>query len=63
MAGGCNAFSDDVRGSLAEHTVVDVRRTIPLPERVDSNKIAAAMNPAMSAWVALRRRVPLKPDP
>ena len=53
--------SDDVRGSLAEQTVVDVRRTIPLPERVDSNKIAAAMNPAMSAWVALRRRVPLEP--
>jgi NADPH:quinone reductase-like Zn-dependent oxidoreductase len=53
--------TDDVRGSLAEHTVVDVRRTIPLPERVDSNKIAAAMNPAMSAWVALRRRVPLAP--
>jgi NADPH:quinone reductase-like Zn-dependent oxidoreductase len=52
---------DDVRGSLAEQTVVDVRRTIPLPERVDSNKIAAAMNPAMSAWVALRRRVPLEP--
>ena len=53
--------SDDVRGSLAEQTVVDVRRTIQLPERVDSNKIAAAMNPAMSAWVALRRRVPLEP--
>ncbi len=53
--------TDDVRGSLAEQTVVDVRRTIPLPERVDSNKIAAAMNPAMSAWVALRRRVPLAP--
>jgi NADPH:quinone reductase-like Zn-dependent oxidoreductase len=52
---------DDVRGSLAEQTVVDVRRTIPLPDRVDSNRIAAAMNPAMSAWVALRRRVPLEP--
>ena len=53
--------SDDVRGSLAEQTVVDVRGTIPLPERVHSNKVAAAMNPAMSAWVALRRRVPLEP--
>jgi NADPH:quinone reductase-like Zn-dependent oxidoreductase len=52
--------ADDARGSLAEHTVVDVRRTIPLPENVDVNKIAAAMNPAMSAWVALRRRVPLE---
>ena len=50
---------DDVGGSMAEKAVVDVRRTIVLPEGVDSNKIAAAMNPAMSAWVALRRRVPL----
>jgi hypothetical protein len=32
-----------------------------LPENVDVTKIAAAMNPAMSAWVALRRRVPLQP--
>ena len=31
------------------------------PEDADVAKIAAAMNPAMSAWVALRRRVPLQP--
>jgi NADPH:quinone reductase-like Zn-dependent oxidoreductase len=52
---------DDVWGSMADHAVVDVRRTVELPNSVDSNKIAAAMNPAMSAWVALRRRVPMKP--
>ena len=52
---------DDVWGSMADHAVVDVRRTIELPNSVDSNKIAAAMNPAMSAWVALRRRVPMEP--
>jgi NADPH:quinone reductase-like Zn-dependent oxidoreductase len=51
---------DDVRGSMADKAVVDLRRTIDLPERVDSNNIAAAMNPAMSAWVALRKRVPLQ---
>ena len=34
---------------------------VPLPEDVDVAKVAAAMNPAMSAWVALRRRVPLQP--
>ena len=28
---------------------------------MDVAKIAAAMNPAMSSWVALRRRVPLRP--
>jgi NADPH:quinone reductase-like Zn-dependent oxidoreductase len=51
---------DDVWGSMADNAVVDVRRTIELPEGVDSTTIAAAMNPAMSAWVALRRRVPLQ---
>lgn len=51
---------DDVRGSMAERAVVDLRRVIELPETVDVTTIAATMNPAMSAWVALRRRVPLK---
>ena len=31
------------------------------PRTSMSTKVAAAMNPAMSAWVALRRRVPLQP--
>ena len=51
---------DDVPGPMAEQTVVDFRRTIVLPEEADSNVIAAAMNPAMSSWVALRRRVPIQ---
>ena len=55
------AVPDDVWGSMAEQAVVDPRRTVPLPEDADVAKIAAAMNPAMSAWVALRRRVPLQP--
>jgi NADPH:quinone reductase-like Zn-dependent oxidoreductase len=55
------AVPDDVWGSMAELAVVDPRRTVPLPENADVAKIAAAMNPAMSAWVALRRRVPLQP--
>jgi NADPH:quinone reductase-like Zn-dependent oxidoreductase len=52
---------DDVIGSMAEKAVVDVRRTIALTPGVDVAKIAAAMNPAMSSWVALRRRVPIEP--
>ncbi|HEX4216292.1 MAG TPA: zinc-binding alcohol dehydrogenase family protein [Candidatus Dormibacteraeota bacterium] len=52
--------SDDTWGSMAERAVVDLRRTVPLPEAVDVARVAAAMNPAMSAWVALRRRVPLQ---
>src|ERR1700735_2706841 len=55
------AVPDDVWGSMAEQAVVDPRRTVPLPDGADVAKVAAAMNPAMSAWVALRRRVPLQP--
>jgi NADPH:quinone reductase-like Zn-dependent oxidoreductase len=51
---------DDVIGTMADKAVVDGRRAIELPDDVDVAKIAAAMNPAMSAWVALRRRVPIE---
>jgi NADPH:quinone reductase-like Zn-dependent oxidoreductase len=51
---------DDVRGSMAECAVVDLRRIVALPDDVDVLTIAAAMNPAMSSWVALRRRVPIQ---
>jgi NADPH:quinone reductase-like Zn-dependent oxidoreductase len=52
---------DDVIGTMADKAVIDVRRSIELPDDVDVAKVAAAMNPAMSAWVALRRRVPIEP--
>ena len=52
---------DNVWGSMADRSVADLRLTVPLPEDVNVAKVAAAMNPAMSAWVALRRRVPLQP--
>jgi NADPH:quinone reductase-like Zn-dependent oxidoreductase len=52
---------DDTWGSMAERALVDLRRAVPLPDNADVSKVAAAMNPAMSAWVALRRRVPLEP--
>ena len=52
---------DDAVGTMAEQAVVDMRRAVELPSDVDVVKVAAAMNPAMSAWVALRRRVPLQP--
>ena len=51
---------DELPGPMAERAVIDVRRAIPLPEGVPVELIAAAMNPAMSAWVALRRRVPIE---
>ncbi len=52
---------DDVIGTMADKAVADVRRAIALPGDADIEKVAAAMNPAMSSWVALRRRVPVKP--
>ncbi|MCW2525859.1 MAG: putative zinc-binding dehydrogenase [Pseudonocardiales bacterium] len=48
---------DAAMGSMAEQTVIDLRRSVVLPEGVDPIAVAAAMNPAMSSWVALRRRI------
>ena len=48
---------DTNRGSMAEHVAIDLRRSIPLPKGADPVQIAAAMNPVMSSWVALTRRV------
>ncbi|MFF4053334.1 zinc-binding alcohol dehydrogenase family protein [Streptomyces chartreusis] len=43
-------------GALAERIVVDTRHTVPLPADTDPVAVAATMNPAMSAWLALRGR-------
>ena len=48
-------------GSFADQTLIDLRRAVPLPADADPVLIAAAMNPAMSSWVTLRRRVQAKP--
>jgi NADPH:quinone reductase-like Zn-dependent oxidoreductase len=48
---------DTAMGAMAEQTVVDLRRSIVLPDDSDPVLIAAAMNPGMSSWVALRRRI------
>jgi NADPH:quinone reductase-like Zn-dependent oxidoreductase len=52
---------DHVPGTMADKALADMRRAIELPDGADVTKVAAAMNPAMSSWVALRRRVPLQP--
>src|SRR5579862_1098157 len=52
---------DDVLGTMADKAVASVQRSIELPDDVDDAKVAAALNPAMSSWVALRRRVPVAP--
>src|SRR6478736_2168370 len=48
---------DTAMGAMAEQTVIDPRRSIVLPDGTDPVAVAAAMNPAMSSWVALRQRV------
>ncbi len=48
-------------GSMASQTAVDLRRSITLPPDADPVTLAAAMNPAMSSWVALRRRIDFEP--
>jgi NADPH:quinone reductase-like Zn-dependent oxidoreductase len=50
-------LEDTTMGAMAEQTVIDLRRSVVLPEGSDPVTIAAAMNPAMSSWVALRRRI------
>jgi NADPH:quinone reductase-like Zn-dependent oxidoreductase len=52
---------DTTLGSMAERTVIAWRRSVALPSGVDPITIAAAMNPAMSSWVALRRRIGFEP--
>ena len=52
---------DAATGTMAELAVVDTRRAIELPDGVDGARVAATLNPAMSSWVALRRRVPIQP--
>ena len=46
---------------MAERTVIDPRRSALLPEDVDPVALAAVMNPAMSSWIALRRRIDFQP--
>jgi NADPH:quinone reductase-like Zn-dependent oxidoreductase len=55
------AAGDDVLGTMADKALVHPGRSVELPAGVDVAAVAAAMNPAMSSWVALRRRVTLEP--
>lgn len=48
-------------GALAEQTLIDPRRSVILPGDIDPVVIAAAMNPSMSSWIALRRRIAFTP--
>jgi NADPH:quinone reductase-like Zn-dependent oxidoreductase len=61
--GGLRYFilPDTTMGAMAEQTLVDLRRSVALKPDTDPVLVAAAMNPAMSSWVALRRRIDFVP--
>ncbi len=52
---------DTTVGAMAEQTVIDQRRSVALPDDADPILVAAAMNPVMSSWIALRRRIHFEP--
>lgn len=54
-------LGDTALGSMAERTLVDAVRCVPLPDGADAVSVAAAMNPVMSSWVALRHRITFEP--
>jgi NADPH:quinone reductase-like Zn-dependent oxidoreductase len=54
--------TDDTLGTMSEQALADNRRSVELPSGADVERVAAAMNPAMSSWVALRRRIVIEPD-
>lgn len=47
-------------GTMADKTVIEVDHSIEIPHDCDPVVVAAAMNPGMSAWLALRCRVPFQ---
>jgi NADPH:quinone reductase-like Zn-dependent oxidoreductase len=48
-------------GSMADQAVIDPRRSTLLPDSTDIPTVAAAMNPGMSSWIALRQRIAFEP--
>src|ERR1700677_698994 len=50
-------LDDTTLGTMAERTVIELDRSVVLPAGFDPVIMAAAMNPAMSSWVALRQRI------
>ncbi|ROP80675.1 zinc-binding alcohol dehydrogenase family protein [Curtobacterium sp. PhB115] len=55
------AVAGDTRGTMAERVAVDPRASVVLPDGADPVTIAAGVNPVLSSWVALRRRITFEP--
>jgi NADPH:quinone reductase-like Zn-dependent oxidoreductase len=50
-------LDDTTLGTMAQRTIVEKDRSIALPHDADPVTVAAAINPVMSSWVALRHRI------
>jgi len=50
-------LDDTTLGTMAERTVIELDHSVVLPRGTDPVLLAAAINPAMSSWVALRHRI------
>jgi NADPH:quinone reductase-like Zn-dependent oxidoreductase len=55
------ALVDDTKlGTMAQRTIIEKDRSVALPKHADPVAVAAAVNPVMSSWVALRHRIHFK---
>jgi NADPH:quinone reductase-like Zn-dependent oxidoreductase len=53
-------LDDTTLGTMAQRTIIEKDRSVRLPKDADPVTLAAAINPVMSSWVALRHRVDFK---
>ncbi|HEX3781082.1 MAG TPA: zinc-binding alcohol dehydrogenase family protein [Pseudonocardiaceae bacterium] len=51
---------DDPTGTMAERIAIPAANCVPVPDGLDDAVVAAAVNPAISSWLALRNRVELR---
>jgi NADPH:quinone reductase-like Zn-dependent oxidoreductase len=53
-------LDDTTLGTMAQRTIVEKDHSVALPKDADPVMVAAAINPVMSSWVALRHRITFK---
>jgi NADPH:quinone reductase-like Zn-dependent oxidoreductase len=53
-------LDDTTLGTMAQRTIIEKDRRVPLPKDADPVAVAAAINPVMSSWVALQHRIHFK---
>ncbi|BBX55845.1 NADPH:quinone reductase [Mycobacterium shottsii] len=54
-------LADTTLGTMAQRTIIDQQWAVALPDDADPVTVAAAVNPVLSSWVALRNRINFKP--